>query len=70
MLAAQQNVVTTGKACRLSTVVNGDAGVGSNPTTFIQISLMVIVAQLVEPWFVEPVVGSSSLLSHPKLIPP
>lgn len=70
MLVAQQNVVTTGKACRLSTVVNGDAGVGSNPTTFIQISLMVIVAQLVEPWFVEPVVGSSSLLSHPKLIPP
>ena len=32
MLVAQQNVVTTGKACRLSTVVNGDAGVGSNPT--------------------------------------
>lgn len=42
MLVAQQNVVITRTACRLSMVVNGDAGVGSNPTTFIQINSRVL----------------------------
>ena len=30
--------------------------------------LVVIVAQLVEPWIVDPVVGGSSPLVHPRLL--
>ena len=69
MLVAQQNVVTTGKACRLSTVVNGDAGVGSNPITFVQLVLMVIVAQLAELLPVKEKGAGSLPVNHPKLMP-
>ncbi len=42
---AQQNIVSRVEAhAGADELLNGDAGVGSNPTTFIQISLMVIVA--------------------------
>ena len=50
MLAAQQNGVSKVEALAgVDESLKGEAGVGSNPTAFIQNDLMVSVAQLVEP---------------------